>query len=474
MRLKHLSVNSLLVAALVTFAACAPSAPRGAEVAFTSHADGATILGSRTIVLEADLENALPDAEISVDSNALRATQVRTDDSLQLMVTLRDHANFVTVTVANPGQEVPAVATVNLDYPFLTLENAQAASTVIGQPTFDTDMETASDKRIISPYLRPLVANGVLYLPDYGLGRVMGYLEVPTTNDASADLVLGKQNFGDLDSTIGNATFWGPQTVETDGERLYVLDSRWNRILVFSTLATTSGVAADHVIGQPDFVTADESVSSTTFNAPESMAIADGKLIVADTGNNRVLIWDSVPTEIGTAADLVLGQADMDSGDENAGGAVAAHTLSSPADVWSDGTRLVVADAGNGRVLIWNSFPTSNNVPADLVLGKPDLVNDDPYVSAELLTYPYSVHSNGNQLFVADARDHRVLVWNSFPTINGQAADVVLGQLDFDSATSGRSATSLRFPVGVYVHGNDLFVADKDNYRYLIFRGANP
>ena len=51
---------------------------------------------------------------------------------------------------------------------------------------------------------------------------------------------------------------------------------------------------------------------------------------------------------------------DQDGADD---GVPTARTLASPTGVWSDGTRLVVADKSNNRVLIWNSFPTTNFTP---------------------------------------------------------------------------------------------------------------
>ena len=42
-------------------------------------------------------------------------------------------------------------------------------------------------------------------------------------------------------------------------------------------------------------------------------------------------------------------------------------------------------------------------------------------------------------------------------------------------ATGGSlGASGLRYPTGVYVQGNRLFVADNDNHRYLVYEGANP
>ena len=41
-----------------------------------------------------------------------------------------------------------------------------------------------------------------------------------------------------------------------------------------------------------------------------------------------------------------------------------------------DGTKLFIADTRNNRVLIYNSIPTENNASADVVIGQPDMVSN--------------------------------------------------------------------------------------------------
>ena len=45
-----------------------------------------------------------------------------------------------------------------------------------------------------------------------------------------------------------------------------------------------------------------------------------------------------------------------------------------PLAVASDGVHVAVADTANNRVLIWNKIPTTTNQNADIVLGQPDFV----------------------------------------------------------------------------------------------------
>ncbi|MEM6348746.1 MAG: hypothetical protein AAF927_32985, partial [Bacteroidota bacterium] len=94
------------------------------------------------------------------------------------------------------------------------------------------------------------------------------------------------------------------------------------------------------------------------FLAPRGVSLVGGKLMVSDTGQNRVFIWNEVPKDEFQAPDITLGQEAASGTGRNAGGKVSASTLMYPSGLWSDGQRLIVADAWNHRVLIWNSFPT--------------------------------------------------------------------------------------------------------------------
>jgi len=369
--------------------------------------------------------------------------------------------------------------------PFVDLTSNQAASVVIGRPDFTSASETDVTRLFSGPYGRPLLLNDVLYLPDYGKDRVMGYLGVPATNGAAADFVLGRDGFNDSTSgPVSASRMDGPQSLATDGTRLFQLEYGSNRILVYDTPPTTTYAPADHVIGQTDFVTDSSDCTATKFDSPEGMYIQGDKLIVADSYNNRVLIWNQIPVDGTTPADIVLGQnafdkcAANDDAQVGADGlAPTARTMDYPTEAWTDGKILIVADGDNNRVLIWNAFPTTNFAQADVVLGQAGFGTNGYGVGASKLYYPQSLHSNGTQLFVADGDNNRVLIWDTLPTANGQPADKVLGQADMDSdLTNGGSATptatGLDFPSGVYAFGNRLLVSDDGNGRYLIFEGA--
>ena len=127
---------------------------------------------------------------------------------------------------------------------------------------------------------------------------------------------------------------------------------------------------------------------------------------------------------------MVLGQSDFthhtandDNQDGFYDGGPTARTFCYPTDVWSDGTKLIVADNTNSRVLIWNTFPTANFTPADVVLGQSDFThnaaNDDnqdgSYDSPTVRTlyYPTGVYLFETKLFVTDYYNSRFLIFES-------------------------------------------------------------
>ena len=157
-----------------------------------------------------------------------------------------------------------------------------------------------------------------------------------------------------------------------------------------------------------------------------------------------------------------------------------------PVDVWSDGTRLLVTDRFNSRVVGWNAIPQAADVPADFVLGQADFASNVQDHTRTVFNQPAYLASNGNQLAVADTYNNRVLVWNEFPTATGAPPDLVLGQGDFvhfvgndDAQTNPNdpgtpTARTLNHPAGVAWADDALYVSDAYNSRVLVYRAPAP
>ncbi len=196
--------------------------------------------------------------------------------------------------------------------------------------------------------------SGVLFIPDVGNNRVLGFGRVPTQNNAAANFVLGQISLATNGAGTSATTLDLPASLHSDGTKLVLADLRNSRVLIWNSLPATSGVPADVVVGQPDFISNTSACTDSNLFNPESVILVAGKLIVADISNHRVLIWNSVPTSNGQAADVVLGQnrfttctSNDDDQDGVNDGAPSARTLFAPGGVWSDGVQLAVADASN-------------------------------------------------------------------------------------------------------------------------------
>ena len=339
-----------------------------------------------------------------------------------------------------------------------------------------------------------------------------------------ADIVLGQPDFSTVDEVLtpNNNTLRLPTAVASDGVRLIVADTNNNRVLIWNSIPTTNQQPADVVLGQKDFKTnfAARPPSASTLLGPQGVWIQGNRLFVADTQNHRVLVWNSIPNSNAKAADFVLGQPSITQGVEvdlaKASPVATASSMTNPVSVSSDGIRLFVSDLGNNRVLIWSQIPNANQVPADLVLGQPDLVssvpNNSPGVCRSIgintannntptypalcdatMEFPRFVLSDGQRLFVADGGNDRILMWKKIPTRNGQAPDVIIGQRDgtsnrnsdpdpsaiFPSVadvnnTLARSAPdTFRSPMSMAFDGTNLFVADPFARRVLVFSIAD-
>jgi hypothetical protein len=212
------------------------------------------------------------------------------------------------------------------------------------------------------------------------------------------------------------------------------------------------------------------------FLAPRGVHTTKGKLIVADTAQNRVFIWEKMPAQSFQEPDLVLGQLSATGTQRNSGGKTEASSLLYPSGVWSDGKKLILADAWNHRVLIWNQFPCSNGQPADIVVGQPDMRSNMPNVegvgspaSSRNLYWPYGVWSDGVRLWVADTGNRRVLFYTSIPTRNYQEADKVIGRTGFTEKDYDNKHAVWPYSVKISDEGF-LAITDTQCYRVLIWK----
>jgi len=416
----------------------------------------------------------------------------------------------------------------------------QAARAVIGQVTFTT-ADPNSSNTVLGAANGIAYAANTLFVADSNIfgaapvnNRVLMYQnlssQLPTLTAelpylttcpvcvGTANLVLGQPDFvtNTINTNASQNNLRLPSALASDGVHLAVADTYHNRVLIWNHLPTYSNAPADVVVGQTNFTNwASLPLASPptagSLRGPQGVWLQNGKLFVADTQNNRVLIWNSIPTTNGKAADVVVGAPNFTTYSATAVAnqptSATASNMLDPVSVTSDGTHLFVTDLGYNRVLIWDAIPTSNGVAADVEIGQPDMVssvannaytgtaattagstdvevpvlctasngtdsnNAPTYPTAcnATLSFPRFALSDGTRLYVADGGNDRVLEYEKVPTANRASADIILGQVGGTVDQANNAADSMNTPTSLAWDGSNLYVADPYNRRITVY-----
>lgn len=217
------------------------------------------------------------------------------------------------------------------------------------------------------------------------------------TSGQAADIMLSGAGFN---NSGGPLLFNHPGNIASDGIHFLLADRNNNRVLIWNKLPT-GNTPPDLVLGQKDFVGNDAGTDLDRLNWPVAVAVANGKVVVGDTNNDRVLIWNSIPAKNGQSPDLVL----ADERGNSKG------NIGWPWAVWTNGEKLITTSTGGTKTLIWNSFPVKNNQESDIVLT----------ANGQFGT-PRSIASDGKSLVIGDhnakLNDNHAgnFFWKNFPT----------------------------------------------------------
>jgi hypothetical protein len=315
-----------------------------------------------------------------------------------------------------------------LGWKTLPSEDNEPAAVLVGQRSFGDEGRNGRAEpgpaTLNVPTGIAACGNGIA-LADAWNHRVLLWLEPPRRHNQPADIVLGQESLHSVDpnrsreAPAADSLFW-PFGVAWDGARLWV----------------------------------------------------------ADTGNRRVLVWDGMPTHSGQPADLVLGQSSFTCRDENSGGTPNEASMRWPHGITFLGARAVVADAGNNRVMVWSRTPSSDGQRCDCVLGQPrpdaaDHNQGDYFPGAATLNMPYALTTVADWLVVADTANSRLVAWRGPDIVDGAAASRLTGQDDWRAKGENRwrspSRDSLCWPYGLGACRRHAIVADAGNNRILLW-----
>ncbi|MAT03430.1 MAG: hypothetical protein CL424_00040 [Acidimicrobiaceae bacterium] len=266
---------------------------------------------------------------------------------------------------------------------------------------------------------------------------------VDLTGGAHPAVWLGAPALGGLmlpDADPTPSQLYAPRGVWMDDRRVVVCDTGNHRVLIWHDVdGLTSHGDADVVLGQPDMTSEGAQAAGRGpergMRLPTGVIVHDDRLVVADAWNHRLLVWDSVPETSDLAPDHVIGQPDPAAVDENRGGPCGPTGFYWPFGVAMVAGRCWVADTGNRRMLAWDGIPEPGQAPA-VVLGQADGHSRDENrgeLGPASFRWPHDVAGTDARFMVADAGNHRLLGWEPMPG-GDVGADLVFGQPDFVTA----------------------------------------
>jgi hypothetical protein len=185
---------------------------------------------------------------------------------------------------------------------------------------------------------------------DINRNRVLIYNSIPTTNLAVPDVAVGQPDLYTYDQGCAANRLTAPTSACVSGGKLIIVDNGNHRVLIFNSLPNTHNASANVVIGQDNFTANTSGCSGTKMFYPQGVYVdSQSRLFITDTSNKRVLIYNTIPTANGAAADKVLGQADM----VTSSWGRSDKKFGNPTGISGDGRRLFVSDYANRRALIF-------------------------------------------------------------------------------------------------------------------------
>ena len=323
------------------------------------------------------------------------------------------------------------------------------------------------------------VIDGKLYVVDSGNHRVARWNGIPSEDGEPPTLVMGQDNLEENEANrqglVGSGSLFFPTGIcSGDDQHVFVADKDNHRILIWKKTPFSDGWNADISLGQVGMDERDanrgdfDNVQQDTLSFPTGVFYDEesGKVFVVDQGNNRVLIWNSLPRDTGQPADVVIGQKDFVSRSPNMGKGENRATQESmyfPRDVVAGRMGLFVSDSGNNRVLYWKEIPTENGQPADMVFGQTNFF-DNKYnrhakANASTLNDPYGLwlEEEENPEWIPPEE-------NAEEEAQEEASEEVLDQSPTEDDAEDETAEE---PIPEYLF--KLFIADRGNSRIVVW-----
>ena len=322
------------------------------------------------------------------------------------------------------------------------LATGMAASFVLGRSSLTSSGYAGTYAKSVSPQHLALSADGeYLYASERDVVKRFPAGSTLADNSA-ANLCVGQKSSDCSGYNVGTTTTTdaagslnmyqgGGMVVDPDTKGLFVADSNYNRVLNFcNASAGTTALACDgfgqiKVDGSFDASQRGaNAVGSSSFNTPSALLLVGDqkKLFVADTGNHRVLVYDT--NDNGTLkdrlADYVLGS--------TAGLASATQGLTADLKAWDklnapdslayNGGYLFVGDSILQRISVFDVSALANGMKASFVIEGGVDNGADYFVNPYFIPSEIALDPQGQRIFLA-ARYNTSSQSGSYSVSNG-------------------------------------------------------
>ncbi|HEY8470696.1 MAG TPA: alkyl hydroperoxide reductase [Longimicrobiales bacterium] len=236
-------------------------------------------------------------------------------------------------------------------------------------------------------------------------------------------------------------------------DRLFVADTGHHRIVVARLEEDRTRATVEAVLGSGEAGFVDGRYEDAAFRHPHGLALAGGRLYVADTGNHAVRVVDLEARRVETVAGT--GEPGRWTGRGGWGRAVA---LRSPWDVLALGDALYIAMAGSHQ--IWRLDLTSGELAPWAGSGA-EALHDGPREQAAL-AQPSGLATDGMRLYFADSESSAIR-WAELDGDGTVGTLVGTGLFDFGDRDGEGDRARLQHPLGIAWRDGELFVADTYN-----------
>jgi sugar lactone lactonase YvrE len=326
-------------------------------------------------------------------------------------------------------------------------------STLAGTGTAGSEGDNgpATQAQLNQPFGLALDSSGNLYIADQINNRVR-----KLTPDGNLSTIAGngKASYSGDGGPATDAALNHPCGIAIDSAgNLYIADTANNSIRKVTSAGTISTFAGTGQIGN----TGDGGeASKALLDHPIGLALdSQGKLYIADTGNNRVRV-------VSTDGKIDAFAGNGTAGSDGDGGAAKDARLNRPQGVFVDSAGVVyIADTFNHRI---RKVDTDGTITTVAGVGTPgDSGDGGPATKAEL-RYPKSVVKDAaGNLIIVDSFNARVRVVTPGGIIQTIAGDGFQGYAGDDGPAA---KARFRFPSGIVVDSQGrLFITDTQNNR---------